>query len=345
MVEEVKKTDSNTKTQLSLAAAMFFSPLVQNMLNKNSRDIPEQDKQFIRGYIKFWYVTLLFGLITITTWILHYLFMLNILNMIYTVSIFILMFLLLISVVSILSDISLLKWWDHGLDIYSVEGNKKDIILKYLPIYNIYLWYSAHNFEKPNRRIKESLLLWTLFFIVSITWSVWWSTIILIAIVVRIASLMSDIDFLKIPTKKILNTLFFKNPEEIIGYISWFCMYIAKSCVHLFFTTKMEPYTLAREIKRQKEYYGYIIDITWNTSIIMEYILWILLMVGLIYVINPDFTVRTYYLGIWLLLARYAVMAIQLKHLPHFPITGKLILFVQWIAKIFKKKSSFIPNK
>ena len=65
MVEETKVQDTNTKTQLSLAAALFFSPLVQNMLNKNTRDISEQDRDFISGYIKFGYITILFGIITI----------------------------------------------------------------------------------------------------------------------------------------------------------------------------------------------------------------------------------------------------------------------------------------
>ena len=60
MVEETKVHDTNTKTQLSLAAALFFSPLVQNMLNKNTWDISDKDKNFIRGYIKFGYITILF---------------------------------------------------------------------------------------------------------------------------------------------------------------------------------------------------------------------------------------------------------------------------------------------
>ena len=48
MVEEVKPADTNTKTQLSLAAALFFSPLVQNMLKNDTRDISEKDRNFIR---------------------------------------------------------------------------------------------------------------------------------------------------------------------------------------------------------------------------------------------------------------------------------------------------------
>jgi hypothetical protein len=59
-MEETKVIDTNTKTQLSLAAALFFSPLVQNMLNKNTRDITDKDRDFIRGYIKVGYVSLLF---------------------------------------------------------------------------------------------------------------------------------------------------------------------------------------------------------------------------------------------------------------------------------------------
>jgi hypothetical protein len=60
MVEEFKTADTNTKTQLSLAAALFFSPLVQNMLNNNTRDITDKERDFIHGYIKFGYITLLF---------------------------------------------------------------------------------------------------------------------------------------------------------------------------------------------------------------------------------------------------------------------------------------------
>ena len=48
MVEETKVVDTNTKTQLSLAAALFFSPLVQNILKKNTRDISDKDRDFIR---------------------------------------------------------------------------------------------------------------------------------------------------------------------------------------------------------------------------------------------------------------------------------------------------------
>ncbi len=341
MMEEMKAVDTNTKTQLSLAAALFFSPLVQNILNKSAWDLTDKDKDFVRGYIKFWYITLLFWLITITTWILNYVFTLNILSVIYTVSIFILIFLLVISIVSILSDISLVKWGDYQIKTYTVEGNKKDIIFKYLPLYNIYLRYKIHCFDKPNRRIKESLLLWTVFFLVSIFGNIFLSSTMLIIIIFRVAALMSDIDFLNMNIKQHLNALFFKNPEEIIWYITGFVSYLIKSITHTIF--KMQPYSLATEITREKESYSHIMIIKGNPSIIIEYILWIFLTSGLIYFIHPNFSIRTYYASIWLFISRYVIMALQLRHLPHLPIARELLLLVYTIIP-YPKRKSFIKN-
>lgn len=40
--------NNQTKTQLSLAALMFFSPLVQNILNKSNFQLSTDDKTFIQ---------------------------------------------------------------------------------------------------------------------------------------------------------------------------------------------------------------------------------------------------------------------------------------------------------
>lgn len=339
MVEEIKKTDSNTKTQLSLAAALFFSPLVNNMLKKNTRNLSEEENNFVHGYIKLGNIMILFGLVAIISGVMNYLFVLKALDVIYTVSIFILVFLLLISVVSILSDISLWKWRDYKIQTYTIEGNKKDIILKYLPFYNIYLRYKAHSFEKPNRWVKESLILWTIFSLASILGSVNISIILLILIILRIACIMSDVDFVSIKIKQRLNILFLKNPEELRWYVTGLVVYLAKSLVHIF--AKMQPYTLQTEITKEKTIYSGIMDIQGNTSLIAEYILWILLTIGLAYIIKIDFTVRTYYVGCWLLVGRYLVMALQWKHLPHLPIAREIVLLVQSVLK----KKPFILKK
>jgi len=343
-MEETKVRDNNTKTQLSIAAALFFSPLVQYMLKKNTRDISDQEKNFIHGYIKMGYITLIFWIITITAGVLNYFFVVDILHIIYTVSIFILLALLIISVVSILSDISLLRGTYDEFHPYTVKGKRKDILLTYLPLYNIYLRYELHNFEKPNRRLKESLLLRTLFVIICMTGSIWASTITLIAIIIRIASLMSDIDFLHIKTKQRLNKLFIKNPEEIRAYITWFFRYLGKSFKHLFVPTF--AYSLDTEIIQEKQVYQRIIDQKSNKELIREYFLWMGILIWLFFRLKPDFTVWTYYVWLGLLITRYLIMAIQLKHLPHLPIAREIILLFKGIGSIFKKKPTpFTPQQ
>lgn len=336
-MEEVKKTDSNTKTQLSLAAALFFSPLVQYILKTSNRNINEEEKSFIKWYIRFGYFTLLFGGITIISWILYYFLLFDIFNIVYTGSIFILLTLLLISVVSILSDISLIRWKEWSLYNYTIEGNKKDVLLKYLPLYNIYLWYHKHSFEKPNRWIKESLILWTIFILFAIFGTTIWSSIVLIFIIIRVASLMSDIDILNIKNKQQLNKLFLKNPEELRWYISGFVSYLVKAIIHIFIPKK--EYHLTEEIQTQKIQYSHIIAIKNNTYLILEYIFWILFMIGIFYFLIPDFTVRTYYAWFWLLVLRYGIMAIQLKYLPHLPLAREITIVIKSFIHLFKKKS------
>jgi len=332
-MEETKVRDNNTKTQLSLAAALFFSPLVKYILNKNTWNITKADESFIRGYITLGYITLFLGVVVLTSSILHYALVLHIFNSIYTISIFLLLVVLIVSVVSILSDVRLIQWDNLSLPTQTIEGNKKNILLTYLPIYNTYLWYRLHNFEQPNRWIKESIFLRILFFLISITGIVRWTVIVLLLIIIRVASLASDIDILDISIKRNFNKLFTKNPEEIRWYVVGFLSYLIQSIVHL--VRPSTHYSLDTEIDTAKESYSRIIDIKKNRSLIGEYILWFGIIGWIIYLISPDFTVRTYYAWFWLLLLRYITMAIQLKHLPHFPIAREIILLVKKTGKLF----------
>ncbi|MEI7919388.1 MAG: hypothetical protein WCH65_04220 [bacterium] len=155
------------------------------------------------------------GCITIGAGVMNYLFALNILNIVYTVSIFILLILLIISIVSILSDIKLWKSSSAPRAISSVVGSKKDILLKYIPLYNLYLWYTLHTFDKPNWRIKESLLWRIAVCLICLTGNITITTLLFILMILRIASLMSDIDIFTLGIKQTLTQLFFKNPEEL----------------------------------------------------------------------------------------------------------------------------------
>lgn len=298
------------------------------MLTIHTRNISDKDKDFVRWYIKLGYITLLFWLISSATWVMNYLFALNILNVIYTISISILMVLLVISVVSILSDVSLVKWWTLVHKNYSVKGNRQGIVLKYLPIYNIYLRYDAHNFALPNWWIKESILLRTLFWIITMTGNIFLTSSLLILIILRVAALMSDIDFIPLALKQWLNTLFLKNPEELAGYLTGTIVYLVKSFARIW-RNDSATLRLKDEIDKEKTAYSRITHVQKNPYIIGEYFLGILLVIWLAYIIPIDFTIRTYSIWFTLLVARYLTMFVQLKHLPHLPIAREIVLLVK----------------
>jgi len=121
----------------------------------------------------------------------------------------------------------------------------------------------------------------------------------------------------------------------MIWYVTWLLLYLLQSFVHIF--VPMPAYSLQTEIMKEKESYSRIIDIHNNTNIIIEYILWILLMIWLVYVIHIDFTIRTYAAWFWLLILRYIIMVIQLKHLPHLPIAREVFLLIKAVVRILVK--------
>jgi hypothetical protein len=69
------------------------------------------------------------------------------------------------------------------------------------------------------------------------------------------------------------------------------------------------------------------------------------LVVWLVYIIPIDFTVRTYPLWLGLLIARYLVMLVQLKHLPHLPLARELLISLQAIWTLFVAKTKNSTRK
>ena len=71
-----------------------------------------------------------------------------------------------------------------------ISTDRKEIVLSYLPIYNVYKRYQEHNFDKPNLLLKESILAWLLFIVLGLITTPWRTSTFLILIIVRVASLM-----------------------------------------------------------------------------------------------------------------------------------------------------------
>jgi hypothetical protein len=132
-------------------------------------------------------------------------------------SIVVLTIILVIGTIGILTDTDIIAHDISWMKLYNehVTTDRKQILIRYLPIYNIYLRYQEHNFDTPDILIKESILTWLLFVIFGFCTTPFWTSIWLIVIIIRVASLMGGIDIINPEIKKFINTLFSKNPEEL----------------------------------------------------------------------------------------------------------------------------------
>jgi hypothetical protein len=103
------------------------------------------------------------------------------------------------------------------VDIYSenVTIDKKKTFVSYIPVYNIFLWYKEHNFTKPNPLVKESMIARLLFILIGIFTTPFFTSLVLIIIIIRVAALLGGIDIISPEVKKTLNNFFLKNPEEL----------------------------------------------------------------------------------------------------------------------------------
>jgi hypothetical protein len=138
---------------------MFFSPLVNNILNKKNIEITNDDEKFIKWYIKLWYLLIIILSITLLTWLLNYNIQSEIIDILYNFSIISLTIILVAGSIGILTDTNILIWDKQVMDLYyeHITSDKKEVLLNYIPIYNIYLWYTQHNFNEPNILIKTTL--------------------------------------------------------------------------------------------------------------------------------------------------------------------------------------------
>lgn len=223
-METEKQSQNQTKIQLSLAALMFFSPLVQNIISKNNFELQEEEINFIHGYIRLGYITLAILAITLLTGISGYRLESSIINGVYTASLFLLVIILTIGAVSIIMDINIVSKNGNIMNMYADENSNleptKKIILSYIPGYNIYLRYQKHTFDQPDMLVKESIIARTIFVLLGLCTTPFLTSTFLIMIIIRIASLLGKVDIINPTIKAYINKLFLKNPEEIRGYIS-----------------------------------------------------------------------------------------------------------------------------
>lgn len=128
------------------------------------------------------------------------------------------------------------------------------MLLNYVPLYDLYRRYQLHTFDKPNLIIKESLLVWPLFGIICSRGNMTAFSFALILIVIRVVTLMSQTDIIPPKVSAFVNKLFYKNPEELRGYVTGTLVFIVRSLFH-------KPCSWSDCIVDAKQPYTYLYDI------------------------------------------------------------------------------------
>lgn len=331
----MESRDSNT-TMMALAALMFFAPLVQYMLKRWTLNLSTEDQMFVWWYIRLWHINWIFLLITIISWIANFFVSSSILSVLYAICIGIVLILLIVWSLCVLSHVSLSIQKDFTLQFYEV-GDKRWLLLKFFPFYNIYARYQVHNFGNPNRRLKESLIWRTFFVLFAVTGHPLVLSVIIVLRLLRIVTLMAGIDVLHIKVKSDINTLFFKNPEEIWWYVTGSLVFIIKSiAAHI--AKPKNIFTLHTCIQAEKDAYSRLYNMHRHREIWIEYAIWWGILFLYRYFVGPDLTQRSSYLPLSIILWRYLIMLITRWYLPSLPLAREIWLLINYPVRLLVHK-------
>lgn len=283
---------------------MFFSPLIKNLIKKND-NISELEKNFIHWFIKIGYFNIILLIISIVTQILHYVSKLSILQ---TISF----------ILTIVLWISLVVWSIYAISNKEILKNNNQInkkeqktdllenILYYIPIYNIYIRYKKHEFENANLILKKSIVVRTIFTILLIfSNKINLIFIIITFIVLRVISLTNWINWWD-NVKKIINSLFKKNPEEIRAYFKWTII------------TVFNKKNIKENIALTKNKFSLIPKIEYR-QMLLQYIILLIILGFWLYKSYINWSTNTI-IALILILSRYLMMIIKRKHVPNLPI-------------------------
>ncbi len=193
----------------------------------------------------------------------------------------------------------------------------------YLPLYNIYLWYTQRDNPKVYRWVKESIIFNIVILLLPTSFLMFLG---IIAYIIRVAFLIGGKDIIPDDIKQKLDQLFEINPEEIWGYIKGLILY-------LFNATK--TWQLQTFIDIAKKEYTHLSS-NLDKKLLAEYIIiFLLLLPGL-------FTPYAFlYSGWWI--GRY-VLAIHLKKMPYIPLIHEIVTFLYSLAAQKNAKKSKTAN-
>lgn len=322
-----KKNISSLAIQLSLAGLLFFSPFVQLLLKKSNFEISDYERTFVKGYLRLWWIAIYLLLISIVLWVFSYAYPIGMIPTLYMIFMSILIAGIFLGGIGIFTQTTIDSSFEGSeTKLKPLIGNKQTLLLSYLPLYTIYLRYQLHSFDKPNIILKESILLRGLFSFLCITGNIFLISLLLILIIARMVTIAADIDIIPSKIKQFLNTLFYKNPEEIRWYIIWSLVWCIKTLFH-------SSSSLADTIAEYKQPYTYLYDIRTFSSIQWQYLI-ALLGIGISARQRSWFPLSGFTgTAAVLILGRYVLMIIVWKHLPALPGIREIITLIPPLQK------------
>ncbi len=346
MKEEKNEFKIENRHIRSLVCIMFFPRIVHFLIRSNDYELSNEDKNFIKWYIKYWFIILIIILFAIVFWVLSV--MTNLLPSIFSLISKILTFIWIAMIITwifmIFSEKSILQWKTQ-IKYKKIESWNIDLIFYYIPIYNIYLWYSNPNMSQY-WWIKESIIFWYLWaIIVLLTQSIWLWFLLLIFLFIRIVSVIWWIDFIHDKYKEKADKFFEKNPEEIFAYIKWPIIFLYNKLISWWkYTVKW----IIEEIEQNKKEYSNIknIEYTTNKAILIQQkeIVWeyILLIIFLYFIFNNLllFIQTNIYWNILILAFIFIIwrfiVSLYIKKLPFIPVSHEIILIIKRLINFLK---------
>lgn len=336
---ENKEIEIWNKHKFSRAAIMMLAPFVQLLLNSPDFELTEEEKTFVKWYIKFGYIIIWILVISaLIGWVWYFVDNLVLYRLFNIFSIWfsaIWIWLIFIWIFLVHSEKLIFKWW---IDIWykHIKSWNSDTILYYIPIYNLILWYQNPAEAKSYWWLKESIIFWILFTLVwLISWSVLVLLIMLILMIFRVVSLLWWIDFIKDEYKEKLDKLFDKNPEEMFAYI--------KAPIQLVFNKilkklnyKHSESALSQFISETKKEYS-TLGTTDDKYLMIEYVLliWINVWIFIEYIINIiNFDIMGFITILpWFFIITRYISALYINKVIYIPILHE---FAQVIKKVVK---------
>lgn len=175
MQDNKKNNITSIKTELSLVALLCLAPLVQRHLRTSDEELSADDLVFIKGYIKLGNINLILLILICGLGAASMLGAGSIFSFAYLSISALLSLLFIVGTVCVFTDIPVKILQAHTssattatpatatttstISTNETQFSPKNILLSYLPGYNIWLWYHLHEFATPNLILKESILV------------------------------------------------------------------------------------------------------------------------------------------------------------------------------------------